>query len=213
MGTARSVAEQRGTTLTMPRILILFAHPRLEKSRINRALLNAVRPSAHITVRDLYELYPEFNVNVAREQGLLAGHDIIVLHHPFYWYSIPPLLKQYIDLVYAFGWAYGTGGDALRGKVLFHAITTGGGAEAYTTEGFHGRTLAEFMAPLERTATLCGMTWLPPFAVQGTNRIDDATLARTAQQYARLLEGLASGQLAPNMLTALDRLNDAVPNT
>lgn len=197
----------------MPRILVLFAHPRLEKSRINRALLAAVKPSATITVRDLYELYPEFNVDIGREQALVAAHDIIVLHHPFYWYSMPPLLKQYIDLVYAFGWAYGPGGTALRGKVQFHAITTGGGTEAYTAEGFHGRTLAQFMAPLERTATLCGMTWLPPFAVQGTNRISDAELQGTARHYALLLERLASGYLVPASLAALERLNDAVPNT
>ncbi|MEZ4755420.1 MAG: NAD(P)H-dependent oxidoreductase [Flavobacteriales bacterium] len=193
----------------MPRILVLFAHPRLEKSRINRALLKAVRPSARITVRDLYERYPEFDVDIAREQALIAEHDIIVLHHPFYWYSMPPLLKQYIDLVYAFGWAYGPGGAALRGKVQFHVITTGGGPEAYTPEGFHGRTLAQFMAPLERTATLCGMTWLPPFAVQGTNRIGDAELVRTAHQYAGLLDGLADGSLLPEALTHHDRLNEA----
>lgn len=197
----------------MPRILVLFAHPRLEKSRINRALFRRVPTHRDITFRDLYELYPDFNVDIAREQQLLAAHDIVVLHHPFYWYSMPPLLKQYIDLVYAFGWAYGPGGSALRGKVQFHVISTGGGEEAYTPEGFHGYTLAQFMLPLKRTATLCGMTWLPPFAVQGTNRLGDAELERIADQYGRLLTGLAAGELDPSTFTELDRLNAAVPST
>lgn len=123
------------------------------------------------------------------------------------------MLKQYIDLVYAFGWAYGPGGNALAGKVLFHAISTGGSQEAYTGAGFHGRTLAHFMAPLERTATLCGMTWLPPFAVQGSNRLGDAELERSAHVYGRLLAGLCDGSIQPSSLTHLERLNDTVTHT
>ena len=89
----------------MPRILVLFAHPRLERSRANRALLKRFPEHRDIPFRDLYQLYPDFNIDVTKEQDLLAAHDIVVLHHPLYWYSIPPLLKQWIDLVYAFGWA------------------------------------------------------------------------------------------------------------
>jgi len=197
----------------MARILIQFAHPRLEKSRANRALLQRLPKHPDITFRDLYELYPDLNVDVAKEQELLAAHDIVVLHHPLYWYSVPPLLKQYIDLVYAFGWAYGPGGVALKGKAQFHVLTTGGATEAYTAEGFHGNTLHEFLLPLKRTATLCGMIWLPPFAVHGTNRLSDTELERITEQYARLLLRLADGGLSVSELVGLDRLNDAVPLT
>lgn len=179
----------------MPRVLVLFAHPRLERSRTNRALLKALPVSDRITLRDLYELYPDMQVDVQVEQDLLHAHDVVVLHHPFYWYSVPPLLKQYIDLVYAFGWAYGPGGTALRGKVQFHVVTTGGGPEAYTADGFHGHTLAEFLLPLKRTATLCGMHWAPPFAAQGTHRVGDAELERIAHRYGRMLHGWADGTL------------------
>ncbi|MCC6399356.1 MAG: NAD(P)H-dependent oxidoreductase [Flavobacteriales bacterium] len=179
----------------MPRVLVLFAHPRLERSRTNRALLKALPASDRITFRDLYELYPDMQVDVRAEQDLLAAHDVVVLHHPLYWYSVPPLLKQYIDLVYAFGWAYGPGGTALKGRTQFHVVTTGGGADAYSSAGFHGHTLQEFLLPLKRTATLCGMQWAPPFAVQGTHRVDDSELERIAQRYGRLLQGWAEGTL------------------
>ncbi len=197
----------------MPRILILFAHPRLEKSRANRALLQRVPEHKNITFRDLYEAYPDLNVDVRHEQALVAAHDILVLHHPFYWYSVPPLLKQWIDLVYSFGWAYGPNGTALKGKTCFHAITTGGNEQAYSAGGFHGHTLHDFMLPLERTATLCGMNWLPPFAVQGSNRMGDAELELAAFQYARLLSGLADDTIDPATLATLERLNEAVPIT
>ncbi|HQW86662.1 MAG TPA: NAD(P)H-dependent oxidoreductase [Flavobacteriales bacterium] len=179
----------------MPRVLVLFAHPRLERSRTNRALLKALPASDRITFRDLYELYPDMQVDVRAEQDLLAAHDVVVLHHPLYWYSVPPLLKQYIDLVYAVGWAYGPGGTALKGRTQFHVVTTGGGADAYSSAGFHGHTLQEFLLPLKRTATLCGMQWAPPFAVQGTHRVDDSELERIAQRYGRLLQGWAEGTL------------------
>lgn len=194
----------------MPRILVLFAHPRLEKSRANNALLHRFPKHRNITFHDLYEEYPDLNVDIWHEQTMLAVHDILVLHHPFYWYSVPPLLKQWIDLVYSFGWAYGPGGTALQGKICFHVLTSGGNEQAYSAEGFHGHALHEFMLPLKRTATLCGMIWLPPFAVQGSNRMGDAELELAASQYARLLTGLADGSIDPARLVALDRLNEVM---
>ncbi len=69
------------------------------------------------------------------------------------------------------------------------------------------------MLPLERTATLCGMTWLPPFAVQGSNKLDDQELGSAAAQFSRLLTGLADGSMDPVEFAKLDRLNEAVPLT
>jgi glutathione-regulated potassium-efflux system ancillary protein KefG len=195
----------------MPKVLVLFAHPRLEKSRSNRILLRHLPREEDITFRDLYELYPDFNVNVAAEQAALLAHDVVVLHHPMYWYSAPPLVKQWIDLVLAFGWAYGPGGTALKGKTAFHVVTTGGPEAAYQLDGFHGFTLAEFLRPLQRTMTLCGMTWLPPFAVHGTHRKTNAELEAAGAHYARLLGGLSAGTLRVEDLKTLKLLNDAIP--
>jgi glutathione-regulated potassium-efflux system ancillary protein KefG len=175
----------------MPRVLVLFAHPRLEKSRTNLALLRHVPRRDDVTFRDLYEQYPDFDINVVDEQALLLSHDIFIWHHPLYWYNAPPLVKQWIDLVLAFGWAYGPGGTALRGKVMGHVVTTGGARAAYQEEGFHGFTLDEFLRPLQRTVTLCGMTWLPPFAVHGTHRLSEEALEAEALRYGRHLARLA----------------------
>ena len=175
----------------MPRVLILFAHPRLEKSRTNARLLQQVPRRDEVTFRDLYERYPDFDIDVAVEQALLRDHDIIVWHHPLYWYSAPPLVKQWIDLVLAFGWAYGPGGTALHGKAMGHVVTTGGAAAAYQLAGYHGFTLDEFLRPLQRTVTLCGMRWLPPFAVHGTHRLTDEALDAAAARYGQYLSRLA----------------------
>jgi glutathione-regulated potassium-efflux system ancillary protein KefG len=190
------------------RILILFAHPRLEKSRAQRALLHAIEGEDYLTLHDLYETYPEFNVDIRREQELLLEHDIIVWQHPVFWYSAPPLLKQWIDLVFEYGWAYGRGGDRLAGKRIFNAVSTGGPREAYTVEGYHNFTLRQFLLPFQRTATLCHMDYLPPYALQGVNRLGEEQLRAGAGQYRALLRRLAAGDFAAEALHGYEYLND-----
>lgn len=194
----------------MKSILVIFAHPRLEKSRTNAALIKSISHLPHVTIRDLYEEYPEYNIDIRREKEFLLGHDIIVWHHPFYWYSCPPLLKQWIDMVLEIGWAYGPGGRALKGKLVFNAITTGGAREAYAREGRNRYTLREFLVPFEQTARLCQMTYLPPFAVQGTHRLTPEAIARSGKEYALLLSRLADESLSIEHLLTLDSLDDEV---
>lgn len=110
----------------MKRILVLFAHPALQKSRANRSLLQAISDLEGVTLHDLYQTYPDQLIDIKREQALLAEHDLIVFQHPFYWYSCPAILKEWCDLVLEYGYAYGQEGTALHGKQWLSAITTGG---------------------------------------------------------------------------------------
>ena len=165
------------------RILILFAHPAFQRSRGNRFLVEAVRQADDITFRDLYELYPDFSIDVAAEQRLLVAHDVIVLQHPLYWYSCPALLKEWLDLVLEHGFAYGDGGAALRGKKMFSAITTGGSDRAYTREGLNHFTIWELLSPFRQTARFCGMDYLPPFVVHGMlHQPSEEEMRRAAKQ-------------------------------
>ena len=187
----------------MKRILILFAHPRLRRSRIQRALANAVRGVEGVTFHDLYEAYPDFHIDVAREQALLTEHDVIVFH----WYSTPAILKQWEDLVLEHGWAYGDNGNALRGKWWMHAMSTGGSAEAYCSEGHNRYTIRQLLSPLEQTAMLCGMVFLPPLVVHSSFRVTDAELHEHARQYRSLLEGLRDGRIEARELLSAETLN------
>lgn len=146
----------------MARVLVLFAHPALEKSRVHRRLIREAPATPGVTVQDLYEAYPTFDIDVPYEQALLTAHDLIVFQHPFFWYSTPALLKQWEDLVLEHGWAYGSRGNALAGKRVLSVITAGGGATAYAPEGFNRYTVRELPRPIEQTARLCKMEYLPP---------------------------------------------------
>jgi len=177
----------------MKRLLILFAHPKFERSRTNRALVQKVQEREGVTFHDLYEQYPDFNIDVAHEKKLLEQHDIVIWHHPFYWYSCPPLMKQWIDVVLEFGWAYGPEGNALNGKKCLNVITTGGSRAVYCPEGTNNYSVNEFLRPFEQTAKLCGMEYLPPFAVMGTHMITQDELDNHTTQYDQLISALQNG--------------------
>lgn len=194
----------------MADVLVLFAHPMLEKSRVHRALLSAARGVPRVTVRDLYEEYPDFDVDVPAEKALLAAADVVVLQHPFYWYSCPALMKQWIDLVLEHGWAYGRGGTALQGKAMMNAVSSGGSREAYQHGGHNRRTIREFLFPFEQTARLCKMRWLAPYVVHGTHRAGPEGVEEHARAYGRLLAALAGGLLDLAALEEAEYANELV---
>jgi glutathione-regulated potassium-efflux system ancillary protein KefG len=180
----------------MTKILLIFAHPLLERSRINRALIQEARNIDGVLVHDLYEEYPEFLIDIQREQQLLLEHDIIIWQHPFYWYSCPPLLKQWIDVVLEIGWAYGPGGTQLQHKKLLQCISTGGSSEAYSKEGTHGFEVMDFLLPFRKTASLCKMNYLPPFTVHGSHRISNEDLSEHVFLYKSMLNLLMNVKIS-----------------
>lgn len=191
----------------MKRILVLFAHPALEKSRVNRRLMEAVRDLPGVTFHDLYEAYPEFDIDVRREQSLLVEHDVIVLQHPFFWYSTPAMLKEWQDLVLEHGWAYGSEGKMLEGKRALNVVTTGGREEAYASGGHSRFTMRQFLAPIEQTFRLCGVEYLPPFAVHGTHGMTADEVSSHADDYRSLLEAFRDGRVRVDALGDRPRIN------
>jgi glutathione-regulated potassium-efflux system ancillary protein KefF len=173
----------------MPDIVILVAHPQQEHSRVNRELMRwaAALAPERVELRDLYALYPDYLVDVGAEQRVLAEARLVVWQHPIHWYGMPPLMKLWLDEVFAFGWAYGPGGNQLRGKDLWLVASTGGPAESYRPDGYNRYFFDAFLPPYEQTAALAGMRFLPPLLLHGAHRIDDAELQAFAELYAQRL--------------------------
>lgn len=194
------------------KILILFAHPLYEKSSANKALVENIPDSENITFHDLYETYPEFDIDVKKEQELLNLHDVVIWHHPMYWYSCPPLLKQWIDMVLEYGWAYGKYGLALQDKLIFQAITTGGNQENYCETGRETHTIIELLEPFKLTAKVCRMEYLPPFVVHGTHNMADEMYEEKGIEYGKLLNYLENNEVNINKIRKFNYLNDWMKN-
>lgn len=194
------------------KILILFAHPALEKSHANRELIQAIQGLENITVRDLYEIYPNFYIDIPQEQELVRAHDILVFQYPFYWYSCPSLLKEWLDLVFAIGFAYGEGGTALRGKKLLNVVTTGGIREAYEHNGINHFTMKELLLPFQQSASFCGMDYLPPFVIHGARQESTRKQYHEfSQNYQSLMVALRDKQFNLKTIQTFDYLNQAIP--
>jgi glutathione-regulated potassium-efflux system ancillary protein KefF len=187
----------------MADILVLAAHPQLEHSRVTRTLMRAaaLAAPARTEVRDLYALYPDYLVDADAERAALAQARLLVWLHPLHWYAMPPLMKLWLDEVFAFGWAYGPGGRALEGKALWLATSTGGPASSYHPAGYNRYFLDAFLHPYEQTAALTRMRWLPPLVLHGAHRTGEAELAAHAQVFA---QRLASWPAWPEMAEADD---------
>lgn len=167
--------------------IIYFSHPQVQQSQANRQLKRAVASLPGVRVHDLYEMYPDFEIDVAHEQNCLLEADVVVFQHPFYWYSCPPIMKQWMDRVLELGFAYGPGGDSLRGKFWWQVITTGGGSDAYRTEGSNRYTMNEFLRPFEQTASLCGMKYEQPLLVHGARKLSSLELEKASALYLERL--------------------------
>jgi glutathione-regulated potassium-efflux system ancillary protein KefF len=173
----------------MAEIVVIAAHPQLAHSRVTSGLMQAARQAdpARIELRDLYARYADYYVDVASEQAALRDARLVVWLHPVHWYSMPPLMKLWLDEVFAFGWSYGPGGNALRGKDLWLVASTGGPEDSYRPDGHNRYFFDAFLHPYEQTAALVGMRWLPPLVLHGAHQASPAVLAAHTQLFAERL--------------------------
>ena len=194
----------------MKKILILFAHPAFQKSLINKTLIEAIKDLEGVTINNLYEKYPDFFIDVPVEQKLLTEHDIIIWHHPFYWYSAPALIKEWMDLVLQHGFAYGTHGRALEGKWAMSCISTGGRKEVYSADGKNRYTINQFLAPFIQSASLCRMTNLPPFVVHGSHTLNGDQIKKYADDYKSVIKLLRDNKIETERLNSMEYMNEII---
>ncbi|WP_036167357.1 NAD(P)H-dependent oxidoreductase [Massilia sp. 9096] len=198
-----------------PHVIVLYAHPAPQRSPLMRALASAAAELPGVLVRDLYELYPDFDVDGPAERALLEGARLAVFLHPIRWYGMPSLMKEWMEVVLLPGWAYGRHGEhggngdgpgpdaggepdsapaaALQGKGYWLVTTTGSGPQAYRPGGLHGRAFADFLPPFEQAAALCGMDWIEPLVIHGAAGVDQAAIdTHVAELRRRLLAHAAA---------------------
>jgi glutathione-regulated potassium-efflux system ancillary protein KefG len=188
--------------------LVLTAHPDLRKSRINRAWFDALSEAADVTTRDLTAIGGgEMRFDIKAEQTLLLAHDRIVFQFPFYWYSAPPVMKAWMDQVLNYGFAYGPGGDQLKGREFLILVSTGGPEHSYHAGGYNNFTMAEFLKPFQQTANLAGMTYLRPFVAHG---MAVASPEQIEENVPNMLAYLSDPELDPRVRQArlLKQLED-----
>ncbi|MCF6214449.1 MAG: NAD(P)H-dependent oxidoreductase [Flavobacteriaceae bacterium] len=174
----------------MKKTLVILAHPDLENSVGSKTIIASLSKLPNISVLNLTALYPDFNIDVASEQTALAEADLIILQYPIYWYNMPPILKQWFDKVFTFGFAFGAGAQ-LTNKTIISSVTAGAPESSYP-EG----EMKRIMLPVKATAAFCKINYLNPIASYGIYSSPDqdaktrANILKIAQTHAYKLESL-----------------------
>jgi glutathione-regulated potassium-efflux system ancillary protein KefF len=182
-----------------PNILVIYAHPAPHRSPVHGRLAETAMSLPGVELRDLYQAYPDFDIDGDYERERLRAARVLVFLHPFRWYGMPSIVKEWMDVVLQPGWAYPrqmsdaahTGECALRGKSFWLVTTTGSGTDAYGPGGLHGRPFADFLAPYEATAALCGMDWIAPLVMHGTAAAAPEAVDAFEAEFRHRLEGYA----------------------
>ncbi len=173
--------------------LVLYAHPGQRHSTVNAAMAKAAQSVDGVSFVDLYARYPRHNIDIKHEQKQLLDHDVVVFQFPIMWYSTPSLLKEWQDLVLEYGFAYGEGGDSLKGKLWLNAVTAGAPESAYGPKGHNRHSLAAFLAPLKATARLCQMPYLAPYTLfSSLDHRNTKAMQAHVEGYKTLLDALCA---------------------
>ena len=188
MDTVLTTADSTTAAAASPDIYVIAAHPTWRESRVNRPLMQAAQALPRVQVQDLYSSYPDYAIDVAREQAALARARLVVLLHPIQWYSMPALQKLWLDDVLSYGWAYGQDGRALQGKDLWLVATTGGPEASYHPQGYNRYFFDAFLPPYEQSAILCGMRFLPPMLLHGAHRVSQEAVAEHLAVFSQRLQ-------------------------
>ncbi len=169
----------------MMKTLVILAHPDIEASRVNkRWKQELLQHPDEITIHELYKEYPDWSIDVLKEQTRLEAYNHVIFQFPLYWYSYPPLLKKWLDDVFTHGWAYGSNGRKLQGKKLGIAVSIGDKKENYRPAGSVSFTVDEVIAPFKASAIHVGATVLPYFAVFGASfQVSDREIDQSASEY------------------------------
>jgi putative NADPH-quinone reductase len=139
-----------------------------------------------------------FAPDIAAELQKLAWCEVMIWQFPLWWFSVPAVLKGWVDRVFTMDQAYGAGRfyetGVFQGKRALLSLTTGSGspAEAYQPGGLQ-EDLLGILRPIHRgMLQFTGFTVLTPQVVYGPARLSAEERAAELAAWAARLPGLAS---------------------
>jgi glutathione-regulated potassium-efflux system ancillary protein KefG len=152
------------------KVLVILAHDDMNISRVNKRFAQELENEENIEVRDIKTLYPDFKIDIQSEQDAIKRADKIVFQFPMFWFNAPSILKEWMDKVYALGFAFDVTKEGyqrreLDGKEFMLAVSMGGAQEAY--DGEKVKSVKECLTPYIYTARFCGMQVVEPFYIYG----------------------------------------------
>jgi NAD(P)H dehydrogenase (quinone) len=111
----------------------------------NRHNFTSIKDPHHFKqqIEEMYATEVEgFIPELEAELQKLEWCDLMIWQFPLWWFSVPAILKGWVDRVFAMGRVYGSGHiyetGRFRGKKAMLSLTVGGAKEDYLEDGFNG---------------------------------------------------------------------------
>ncbi|MCK7622365.1 NAD(P)H-dependent oxidoreductase [Streptomyces sp. RS10V-4] len=146
----------------------------------------------------------------------LLAADLLVLSFPLWWFSVPAILKGWVDRVFVmggvFGGDYGLFGDAaLAGKRAMLLFTTGGPGESFRPGGALG-SMDDFLFPIHRgMLEFVGYDVLAPVITYGPAHLADAERAAALEAVREAVARAAAEALPTDARPTDARPAEALP--
>lgn len=146
--------------------LVIVSHPYPDQSIATKALEKIAENAPNVAVRNIESLYgSDINgFDIAAEQKAHEEADRIVYLFPIHWFNLTPMLKAYLNAVWAYGWAFGPNGTALKNKEMQVVSTAGASEHTYSAEGLIRSSMDEVLTPMKASAYYVGMKYNQPLA-------------------------------------------------
>jgi NAD(P)H dehydrogenase (quinone) len=149
------------------------------------------------------------SADIAAEQRKLLQADLLILQFPMWWFSMPAILKGWVDRVFAYGLAYGVGehserrwGDrygegSFKGKRAMLIVTTGGWAPHYSERGINGR-MDDLLFPINHGILhYPGFDVLPPQVIYQTGKMDESRYRQILNELGARLDAVGETNPIP----------------
>ena len=112
--------------------------------------------------------------DIKAEQERLLAADNVILQFPLWWFTVPAIMKGWMDRVFASGFGYGTsrtwkryGDGVLAGKRAMIVTTTGAADTHLSDRGVNG-DINDLLFPIQHGVLFyTGMAILPPVVITG----------------------------------------------
>lgn len=165
--------------------LIIVAHPEITNSNVNKKWVEELgKYPDKFTIHQLYEVYPDEKIDMEREQKLIEEHDKLILQFPMYWFNCPPLLKKWLDVVFTYGWAYGSKGNMLKDKKVALGISAGISEENFDKFPLtNGSIFDQLTSPFKATFTYTKSDYHSYFTFFDANEPSPEKLEIKAKEY------------------------------
>ena len=179
----------------MKKTVVISGHPDIEDGYSNKIIISELKKNNNIEIIELASVVKDSGFDITAQQQKLLNADNIVFQFPWYWYSIPGIMKIWLDKVFSFNFAYGPEGNKLENKNFILSFTVGGPEDSYNSSGYQNFTIDEFLAPLKQVANLSKMKFLTPVVSHGMIYIPDVyneqeVVEEKARQHAKKLLNL-----------------------